>query len=310
MHTVRFPLATPIGLILSVGLGAPAVAAQSGAGMSASESYVLAVSSIAEGGGWSDGFDYSVIASVGQPFTVTQMSSSQYSFEYGPFATPDLLDFGTGPVVLGVGQAFGDKLGGNTVTVFGLNFGPPATFPSVRVGDKTALATQLRSNTAIVVDTPPGQNAYGNPLGAVAVTVTNDQGSHTRSDAFAYLPALLLNQPAHVGGHVDLRFVGPEHSSVSLATGVGGTAEPWANFDGMWELRPGWYWLRRDLYTAHGDTRIRVEIPDRAKYVGAILDFQACVLVRGNPQSSSNAGPTLSSPAGTFTNRLTVKVLP
>lgn len=278
--------------------------------MAASENYLLSVSSLTEAGGGCKTPSMELMASLGQPFTMSYSTSQDYSFEYGPFVAPEAIELGPGPVVFGVGNPFGQKLGGDAAVVYGFNLGLPGSFTEVRLGDKNAIGPQVRTNTSIALTTPPGQNSYGNPLGVVPVSVSNDVGAFSLPDAYVYFPALMLEHPAHMDGPVQLRYVGRPNTSVKLACGVRGPGAPWGLFDGMWELLPGWNWVGRELYAPNGDALLQIQIPESARYIGATIDFQALAL-NPTPKSDSTSGNVnLSVPAGAFTNRLTVKVLP
>jgi len=277
--------------------------------MSASENYVPCASAGTEGGRVSKSEDMGVASSLGLPFSATILNSLSFRFQYGVLAEPEAFDPGSGPIVLGASAATGAKGGGDVVTVFGLNFGESGALPKVYFGSARAPESKIRTNSAITVATPPGVNLYGNPLGPVPVTVSTDAGSYTAANIYTYLPALVLAGVPHRGGRFEIRFLGAPGSTVHLATGVKGSGVRWGPFDGAWELRPGWRWLGRDVFAPNGVARFVLEVPSDAGSLGGLLEFQAICLTAGSGFESTGGG-TLPSSAGSFTNRLTVKIEP
>ena len=82
-------------------------------------------------------------------------------------------------------------------------------------------------------------NVYRNPLGAVAADFANQLGSSSRSGAFAYMLAVVLDSLPVVGHGYGLSLHAPARPTASMTHGltIPGLALPIFNLDGTIEIR-------------------------------------------------------------------------
>lgn len=286
---------TATALAVATFLSVPLAAQSGAASVLSSPTYTLSPASISEGTGVPHSTTYSAVVSVGQPFPAGTLSSLNLEFDSGPFALDDA-GSGTTPVLLGVADGVGSKDGGDRVIVLGVNlFRKGATIPVVHFGNLLATDVRVLSENALEVTTPPGTNAYGNPLGATPVTVETELGTTSLDDAFVYLPALLQNRRAHPGGMVELHYLGQPASSVQVARGMSGPGRQFGSVSGALELQPGLQILGPAAFAADGEARFL--IPVAAANAGSVIEFQAI-----------SFSPTAR--AASFTNTLAVTIEP
>lgn len=205
---------------------------------------------------------------------------------------------GGSPMVFGVSEQVGAPAGGESVTVFGFGFAEPgAGMTDVTVGALPAANVQVQGNTSLTLDTPPGVNAFSNPLGLGPVSATNALGTGRAAEGYAYLPALIEQGPTSFSvGEVRMWVVAEPGSICLLAYGktVPGVAVPIAPYEGTLELTMGLKLLGGFSVAGDGIGRFVRPLPPTPSLAGLTIKFQA--LTVGAPGSFSNVTPVLLQP--------------
>jgi hypothetical protein len=211
------------------------------------------------------------------------------------------------PLVAHVGSAVagsgakGTKLGGTKTTVFGLRLVDSNGQTAVSVGGSTAVAGAATS-TQVVLETGPGLNAYGNPLGPSDVVVDHAGGSGARTDAFTYQPAVRNLSSASIGEVLQLEYTSDLTGTLYQVWGGGifpGVAIPIAPFAGALEVWNPAFDLTPLLFAAANDASVPIFVPADPTLVGATLWIQGV--------SISELVPAL---VGSFTNAETITFQP
>ena len=205
--------------------------------MGGSESYVLDAPAIVGGGGVASSSSYTASVVIEAPTVPSHLASETNRMLAGPAlfgAEP------TGaPILFGVREGTGTKDGGQAVTLFGRNLDARgAGTSSAALGGKQLSGFTVTSGLTASGFTSQGVNVYGNPLGAVGASLTNQLGSTSRSSAFAYTPAVVLDSLPVVGHGYGLSLHAPPGATVSMSYGltIPGLALPLFNLDGAIEI--------------------------------------------------------------------------
>ena len=270
-----------------------------GQAIGGSQSGIAIAQATVNAGGLSGSSTARLAAGLGQTVAGPEASSANFVLQEGVvWILPQVTT--AGPLVFGVKAESGSKDGGEPTTVFGFNFNSPgAGAADVLFAGAFGSSTQVASNTTITTFTPAGVNAFGNPLAAVPLEVVNNLGSHVVPDAYVYEPALLQQSKAQVGSTFVLRFLGEPQSLLTISLGQStGTGIPLPPFDGALELSSVLLLLAQSLPSPGGQEFFAFDLPDNPVLVGASVGFQALAVT------------DLLAPAGSFSNLLSVTILP
>ena len=290
------PLERLSAALLGLSLLAPAAPAQ--APLAGSESQVVIAPVTPAGTGYAASEQYQGHLVAGLLPSGAPASSPSYVLEVAVVGTEAALS-PSSPLVFGTSPDAGGKHGGEPVAVLGFDLDDTTGAVNVLFGSSPATVGSL-SNTAVQVTTPPGANAFGNPLGSVDVAVTNGLGTGTGVGVFAYTPALLQASPARVGQDLVLHLRIPAGSvhQVVFGQSAPGIAVPIPPLGGALELIQDLVTLVPLQLSATGDESYPLPIPANPALVGVQAEFQAVAIAN------------LLTVEGSFTNRLVVPIEP
>ena len=267
------------GVALAVALVlAPGVAGVAAGQTSGSESGLVMAQGLAGAGGDSVSVaNNKAYASLGQPLTGVPSESANFKMHSSvSFVVPEVIT--TGPILAGVRPGAGGFQGGQIADVFGFNFTEPAAGPldvafDGVLGGSTVVVTNLQASTV----TPLGVGPLGNPKAAVTVDLANLLGTHSDDTGYAYVPALVEESLAVVGGTIQLQLLTFPGDSYFLVHGksVPGVGIPLAPYDGALEVLLNVQVLASFAPTAGGTSLFQINIPNDPVLAGGILEFQA-----------------------------------
>ncbi len=271
--------------------------AQASAG---SDTVIVLTQSLMSGAGVSTSPSNTLQAGIAQPGSGGLAVSPSFKLFNG--VVPVLPSLGTNrPIVFGVREGYGDKNGGQTVTLAGMNFtAPGAGAAVVRFDGDIAFPATVTSNTTISANVPAGTNGLANPKGAVDVEVSNSLGSSTAGDGWRYTPALAQYTAAQTGKPFQFHVVSEPGSLYVVAFGgaLPGFTIPLPPFTGMLNLPTNPVLFTTVLFSPNGHSAVKAFVPDIPAIVGKSIFFQAI--------SITDTVPPLG---GSFTNVLPVLLL-
>lgn len=265
--------------------------------LSGSESYVLAARAASVAGGELQSASYRGFLAVRPGAPAEAASSAGYELVAGVQAGGGALASGP-PVLFGSAPSSGGVDGGESLTVFGFNLDDGTGAAALDVGGVPAGSVAVLSGAALQAVAPPGANAFGNPKGAVPLSVQNAGGTALLEGGWVYTPALLQAGPARVGQVLELRYQGPPGCYHQLSIGPGlGTGVPIPPLAGALELNPILQ-LTPFEPVETGTLSVLVPIAGDPALVGVVAEFQDVAVT------------SLAPLAGTFTNLLAVPIEP
>lgn len=285
-----------LGASLGAFLGVERLAAAQ-APVSGGAQHALFAAEANAGGGAASGATHALHASIGGSASHAASVGGASSIACGPLASGAAFE-PAAPILFSVQPALGARTGGDDVLVLGFGFLAPAEL-ELRFGAALASELELQGNTRLAAATPPGSNAFGNPLGAVPVELSSALGAATLANGFAYGPALLLDLPAALGASCVLRFEGPPGGFGMLAIGYAlpSFALPLPPLQGAIEIIDHLSVLTSVLAAPSGTLRFEFAVPQNPLLLGQHYEFQMASLTGFAPLT------------GGFTNRLRVDVV-
>jgi len=251
------------------------------------------------GGGAATGALHALQGAIGGSAAFGQSITGSSSIDCGPLASGAALE-PAAPILFSVQPALGARAGGEEVLVLGFGFlAPPPEQLELRFAGALASALAPLGNTQLEAVTPPGSNAFGNPLGAVPVELASGLGQAQLANGFAYGPALLLDLPAALGSSCVLRFEGPPGGFGMLAIGYAlpNFGLPLPPLQGAIEIIDFLNVLTSLLAAPSGTLRFEFPVPPDPLLLGQHYEFQMASITGFAPL------------AGGFTNRLRVEVV-
>lgn len=203
----------------------------------------------------------------------------------------------TPPFPVAVTPAAAKAGAGAAVTLLGINFqAPGAGALSADFGAAT-VPVVASSNLVAAGTTPAGVNVYGNPLGAVAVGMTSNLGTDLGAAEFVHHPALVQRAPMQVAGTLRLDVLASSGAVVGVFLGspVAGVAVPIAPFAGAAEILVNLQAIVGFTPLPLGSASFQFPVPSLPGLAGTVIHLQ---------------GLALEGAAGSFTNHLSVPILP
>lgn len=284
---------------LFVAIAAGTAAAQSG--VAGATITISPARNLPAAGGVSSSSSYLAESEIGFATGGPVATSSHYQFEGGAVWTQNGLA-PVSPVVFGIESSFptsgavGTSAGGESEVVLGLGFTSPGVgTPSVSLAGAAATGVSVLDDNRIAITTPPGVNAYGNPLAGVALSVGTTLGTSELEDAYVYTPALAAGDTPRVGETFRLHLLGEpgDYQDLYFGIPVPGFALPVAGIAGAFDLAAYFTSPVSASFANSHDTSFLLPIPNSPSLVGKSIDWQGFSL------------SSLAPIGGSFTNRLT-----
>lgn len=192
----------------------------------------------------------------------------------------------------------GAKAGaGAPVTLLGINFqAPGAGALSADFGTAT-VPVVAGSNLVAAGTAPAGVNVYGNPLGAVAVGMTSNLGTDLGAAEFVHHPAVVQRAPMQVAGTLRLDLIAPAGAIVGVFLGspIAGVAVPIPPFAGAAEILVNLQAIVGFTPLPTGSASFQFPVPSLPGLAGTVIHLQ---------------GLSLEGAAGSFTNHISIPILP
>lgn len=221
------------------------------------------------------------------------VAASSTGFVLEPLAAGPTLPLGpTAPQVLAVLPAAGPSAGGQNLRLLGLGFEGAGALAQFQ-----GRAAPLFSISHLEADvtTPPGQNGFGNPLGAVELWAANNVGAGVAAE-YRYLPSLVRRSNGQVGAVLQLELEAAPGALFATLLGapIPGLALPLPPYGGALELLVGLVNLVGLVPAPTGKLDLSLPIPDQPSLAGLVLHLQ---------------GFALEPTGGGFTNRISFTLL-
>lgn len=287
--------------VCAAGVGWFALASVSAAqsGISGSESHISPARNLPAAGARATSENFVAETEVASPQGGPASQSETYRFRGSATWSGSDLD-APGPLVFGVATAqgtspIGDPGGGDPEILLGLGFQAPGSGVNTATiaGQSTGVAVAL-SDTELLVVTPSGTNAIGNPLARVDVGVSNSLGSSAAPDAYTYGPALVTEAPPKIGETFKLHLYGAPGALVDGFVGLSfpGISVPISPLGGAFDLALYFESPVSSAFLVTDTHTWALPIPNKTNLVGKTVEWQGYAL------------SSLAPLAGSFTNRI------
>ena len=246
-------------------------------GLSGSESYTMTARATASAAGSAQGTNLQGTFGLGLTPSSQPTSSANYELRVGVLGFDGDLAKGP-PLLFAIDPPQGAAAGGTPLSLVGANLVDGQLQSSVDVGG-TTLAPLTASPTQLTLATPPGVNAWGNPLAQVDVGVSHGLGSTLAAEAFLYTPALLQNGAAQIGQTLSFDWRGEAGEFYLVYFGVGaGFGVPLPPLAGSLELLTDLVQFVPLAPSATGVETHSFPVPDNGALAGVTLEFQGVAL--------------------------------